>query len=200
MLTSLYKFYCYSNTLISKSLSYISNPSKDIKTQRLKETNKNIVKNLYDFSYSMTEIIPRVYLGNAYNARDYYSLKNKNIKLIVNCTKEFPNNFENEFQYINVSILDENNTDISSYFDSTTDKINEVLTNDPSSTILIHCFMGASRSVAILISYMIKYHNITVDAAIDYIEKRRYFINLNIDFYFQLLEYQMKKNLIHSNE
>jgi hypothetical protein len=117
MLSSLYKIYCYSNTLISKSISYIHNPSKDIKTQRLKETNKNIIKNLYDFSYSMTEIIPRVYLGNAYNARDYYTLKNKNIKLIINCTKEFPNYFQDDFNYVNICILDENNTNISDYFE-----------------------------------------------------------------------------------
>jgi protein-tyrosine phosphatase len=67
---------------------------------------------------------------------------------------------------------------------------------DPSASILIHCFMGASRSVAILISYLIKYHNMSVDIALEYIEKRRPFINLNVDFYFQLLEYQMNKNLI----
>jgi hypothetical protein len=195
---SLYKLYCYSNTLINKSISYINNPVKDIKTQRMKETNKNIIKNLYDFSYSMTEIIPRVYVGNAYNARDYYTLKEKNIKLIINCTKEFSNNFKNDFEYMNVPIFDENNVDISDYFDTISNKINDVYTSDPSASILIHCFMGASRSVAILISYLIRYHNMTVDIALEYIEKRRYFVNLNIDFYFQLLEYQMNKNLIKS--
>jgi len=195
---SLYKLYCYGNTLMNKSISYINNPVKDIKTQRMKETNKNIIKNLYDFSYSMTEIIPRIYLGNAYNARDYYTLKEKNVKLIINCTKEFPNNFQNDFEYMNVPIFDENNVNISDYFDTISNKINEVYTNDPSASILIHCFMGASRSVAILISYLIMYHNMTVDLALEYIEKRRYFVNLNIDFYFQLLEYQMNKNLIKS--
>ena len=195
---SLYKLYCYGNTLMNKSISYINNPVKDIKTQRMKETNKNIIKNLYDFSYSMTEIIPRIYLGNAYNARDYYTLKEKNVKLIINCTKEFPNNFQNDFEYMNVPIFDENNVNISDYFDTISNKINDVYTSDPSASILIHCFMGASRSVAILISYLIMYHNMTVDIALEYIEKRRYFVNLNIDFYFQLLEYQMNKNLIKS--
>jgi len=190
---SLYKLYCYGNTLVNKSISYINNKTKDIKTQRMKETNTNIIKNLYDFSYPMTEIIPRIYLGNAYNARDFYTLKEKNIKLIINCTKEFPNNFENDFQYINVPIFDENNVSISDYFETISSEIERVYKSDPSASILIHCFMGASRSVAILISYLISYHNMTVDLALEYIEKRRYFVNLNIDFYFQLLEYQMNK-------
>jgi protein-tyrosine phosphatase len=193
---SLYKFYCYSNTLVNKTISYINNPIKDIKTQRMKETNKNIIKNLYDFSYPMTEIIPRIYLGNAYNARDYYSLKSANIKLIINCTKETSNHFNDDFKYINVPIFDENDVNIGQYFKYVTNEINNMYIEDPSASILIHCFMGASRSVAILVSYLIKYHNMSVDIALEYIEKRRPFINLNVDFYFQLLEYQMDKNLI----
>ena len=188
---SLYKLYCYSNALINKSISYIQSNSSDIKAKRMKDINSNIIKNLYDFSYPMTEIIPRIYLGNAYNARDYYTLKKNNVKLIVNCTKEFPNFFENDFIYYNVPILDENNTNISLYFNDTIEKIHKIYNEDNNNAIFIHCFMGASRSVAILIGYLIKHCSMTVDDAIQYIERKRPFINLNIDFYFQLLEYQM---------
>jgi protein-tyrosine phosphatase len=166
--------------------------TKDYKTQRLKETNSNVFKNLYDFSYPMTEILPRLYLGNAFNARDYYELNNKDVKLIINCTEEFPNFFQDDptIEYINIPILDENNIDISKYFDTIADKIHNHY-NTTQSSILIHCFMGASRSVAIMCAYLIKYNNMTVEDALTYIESLRPLINLNVDFFFQLIEWQM---------
>jgi len=166
--------------------------TKDYKTQRLKETNSNVFKNLYDFSYPMTEILPRLYLGNAFNARVYYELNNKDVKLIINCTEEFPNFFQDDLniEYINIPILDENNTDISKYFDTIADKIHNYLSKTQSS-ILIHCFMGASRSVAIMCAYLIKYNNMTVEDALAHIESLRPLINLNVDFFFQLIEWQM---------
>jgi protein-tyrosine phosphatase len=164
----------------------------------MKPINNNIINNLYNLSQPMTNILPYLYLGNAYNARDYYELNNKNVTMIVNCTQEFPNFFQYDLsiRYINIPILDENNVNIYQYFDVITEKIHEYHLNNPSHSILIHCYMGASRSVAIVCAYLIKYNNMTIDEAIQYIENRRPLINMNIDFYLQLLEYQVTNNSI----
>ena len=36
--------------------------------------------------------------------------------------------------------------------------------------ILVHCFMGASRSASIVVNYMVKKHSYTVDDAINFLK------------------------------
>jgi hypothetical protein len=157
---------------------------------RLKDKENTIIQNLYDLSYPMTEIADGIYLGNACNSRDYYELKEKNIKSIVNCTMEFPNYFSSDFVYYNVPILDENNQRILEYLN---DAIEFIHTNREKGNVLIHCFMGASRSVAITVAYLVRYHNLSVEEAIYKIQNLRNIININIDFYIDLEQFQISK-------
>ena len=48
--------------------------------------------------------------------------------------------------------------------------------------ILVHCFMGASRSVSIIINYLIKKYKYTLSDAINFIKQKRPFINPNNKF------------------
>ena len=187
----LYKAYCVTSTLINKSYYYMVDKRPEYETLRMNSDRSSFVQNIYNITYPMTQITPRIYLGNAYNARDYYTLKENNVGLIINCTPEFPNHFPEEFSYIQIPVDDAPNESLSGYFYNVSRSINEFLNTYPDKSVFIHCFMGASRSVSFLIAYMITYMNKSVDESIEYIESLRPIINLNVDFYFQLVEYHM---------
>lgn len=193
----LYKAYCLTNTLVTKSLNYVmekKTPIDYIKTQRMNQEKVSVVNSLYHLTFPMTHVTQRLYLGNAFNARDFYELKKANIGLIVNCTTEFPNFFPDEFEYVQVPVQDVPNESLTPYFNSVTQKIHQYLQENPTKNVFIHCFMGASRSVSFLIAYLMRYNHTTVDESIEKIESLRPFINLNVDFYFQLVEYHLTLN------
>jgi protein-tyrosine phosphatase len=197
----LYKAYCLTNTLVTKSLNYVidkKTPLDYVKTHRMNQEKVSIAGSLYYFTFPMTKITNRIYLGNAYNSRDYYELSKANVGLIINCTTEFPNYFPEEFEYVQVPVQDIPNESLTNYFPVVTQKIHTYLQENPEKNVFIHCFMGASRSVSFLIAYLMRYSNMTVDESIEKIEKLRPFINLNVDFYFQLVEYHLELNSIPS--
>ena len=144
---------------------------------------------------SPTYIIDNIYLGNVLNASNDSIITKLNITAILNITEEIPNYYGDEINYpgiyndkINyhtVRIKDINNGDISTEFKGIIDFFN----NNKDKNILIHCFMGASRSVIVTILYLIHYHKMTPIDALNYIKDRRNNINPNKLFYDQILEY-----------
>ena len=114
-----YKTYCISRMLLDKGSGYVlNNELREFKkTQRVYGDNKGIVGSIYDLTYDASLIIDNIYLGNAYNARDYYKLKEHNIGLIINCTKDIPNYFEGEedIEYERVDVQDVNGAIILPY-------------------------------------------------------------------------------------
>ena len=63
------------------------------------------------------QVIPYVFLGNYYNAKDLKCLKGNKISFILNVTDDLPNTFENEHQklrYHRVAILDRSSQDLMS--------------------------------------------------------------------------------------
>lgn len=187
---TIYKAYCLGSMLKDKSYHYFRDGTSD-KTMRMFETkSRGILGTLYDLTTEATHIIDNIYLGNSVNAREYYSLKKLNIGLIVNITDEIPNYFEGSFKYINVSIKDINGSKILNHLTPVTEEINEFVKEYPDKKVLIHCFMGASRSASLLIAYLMRYHDFSLTEALNYIKDKREIVNLNVDFYKQLIEYE----------
>tara|TARA_B100001093_G_C26838231_1_gene1019326 strand:- start:2438 stop:2944 length:507 start_codon:yes stop_codon:yes gene_type:complete len=160
--------------------------------KRVYDIKKNMINSLYDLTYDCTKITERIYLGNAFNARDYYNLESKNIGLILNCTEEIPNYFEDFFEYKKIDIDDVNNANISPYLDEYADLIHNYIKNNDKN-ILVHCFMGSSRSATIVLAYLIKYQKFTPEKSLEYIKNLRDVVNPNISFYNQLkLKYKTR--------
>ena len=124
-----YKAYCMGRMLIDKSIGYIySKNADDIgKTQRIYNRNRGISGSLYDLTYQSTYILDNIYLGNAYNARNYYDLLEKNIGLIINCTDEIPNYFQDHFEYHRIDVKDINHANIYPHLDETVTKMHEFI-------------------------------------------------------------------------
>lgn len=144
----------------------------------------SIFNNLYNLTYEPTNIIENIYLGNAYNASNYSNLIQNNIGLIVNITSEISNyySYSNEFEYYNIDIEDNNNNHIQSHIDNVLNKIHEYKKANPDKNILIHCFMGSSRSASLVVAYLYKNHNMSIDDAIVFIKNKRELVNINTTF------------------
>jgi len=193
-----YKFYCMSKMLFDKSYNYyIEQDNSDyVKVKRIFKIEKNMLNSLYDLTYEPTKITNNIYLGNAYNARNYYDLKDKNIGLIINCTENIPNYFEDHFEYDKVDVKDVNGVNIYNYIDKIVDVIESYIKNK-NKNVLIHCFMGSSRSATIMIAYLIKYKNYRLRDALNFVKDKRDIVNLNVDFFNQLKKYDHYINNNH---
>ncbi len=187
-----YKMYCMGNVLADKLTSYISTDnSTDVKAERIVELNRGVFGSLYDLTYNSTKIIDRLYLGNSCNARNYYDMQNDNIGLVVNASPCISNYFSKEFEYLNVDVKDISGANILPYLLDTVNSMNEYISNHPNRNILVHCFMGSSRSATIIIAYLIKFHNYSLEDAMQYVKEKRIVVNLNKDFYKQLQTFEL---------
>ena len=136
---------------------------------------------MISFFKSPTHIIDNIYLGNARNAASYYQLKELNINFIINITQDISLYYPEEFTYYNYNIEDDNNESIKQFFEKSYQNIVNSQ-NQQNKNILIHCFMGASRSVTLLLYYIIRKNkkrgiNVNLDDTIKFIKDKRSVIN-----------------------
>ena len=110
---------------------------------------------LVSFFEPPTHIIDNIYLGNAYNAAYYYGLKKNNIKMIINVTKEISKYYPEYFTYYQYELYDNNHDNIKDFLDDANKNIKDFQENKKGN-ILIHCFMGASRSASVVLYYLMK--------------------------------------------
>jgi protein phosphatase slingshot len=135
-----------------------------------------ILCELYGLLEYPSLIIDNIYIGSAYNAASFQTLIDNNIATIVNVTCEIRNYFPDNFTYHRFMIYDDNKSSIAKYLDESYQIIkNEQKKNN--GNILIHCFMGASRSVSIVMYYLAKEYNMNFDEALNHIKNIRPFIN-----------------------
>jgi len=176
----LYYNWLYSNYAVSrdKLIGYFNHTTPlNYHVLRLKG-NDTTSGNIQMYMSTMTHIIDNVYLGNAFDAVNYYKLSDNNIKKIINVTKDIQNYYPEDIDYLNIEINDTNNDTIDNNFI----KAYDFICDSGDCNILIHCFAGRSRSVSIVAHYLINKHNMDIDEAILFIKNKRPFINPNINF------------------
>lgn len=134
------------------------------------------------------EVYPGLYLGNAQFASDPDLLTGLGITHIVNCAKEVPDYFKGDFnfQYLHLMLNDVPDENISRIFNVSAQFIGEALGNG--GVVLVHCWAGVSRSVTVVIYYLVTTLGISVNQALEGIRKRRPIANPNRGFMEQLKE------------
>ena len=132
-------------------------------------------KLLEDPSY----IIDNIYLGSAYNAADYCWLKDNQINIIVNVTRSISNYYPEEFTYHHFAADDLDEGSLQDYYQDFCKLVNEA---DPDQKILVHCYAGRSRSAALVLYYLIREHNYSLEDALVYLKSKRPLVNLNQKF------------------
>ena len=134
----------------------------------------------------MTPIVDNLILGNSVDASFYSRLEDNNVGTIINVTTEIPNYFENYFNYYKIEIHDQNHeTFTNEIFDDVCEFIEAQtkLTKDTNKcNILIHCYMGSSRSASVTAAYLIYKYGYSVDDCIKLLRSKREIVNTNTTF------------------
>ena len=141
------------------------------------------------YSFHPTQIFPWLYLGDYMNANNNEELKLLKIKYILNCAFEIKvENIPLGIKYCKLDLIDNPEMNITKYFEKAFAFIELARKNNDN--ILIHCKLGRSRSVSILIAYMVKYYDFNVKQAMEFIKSKRKQIKPNYGFIKQLYSYE----------
>lgn len=141
----------------------------------------------------MYMILPGLYVGGIWTAHSEYQLRHFKISHIINVAKEGQNKFPNTIIYRKLNWDDNEHQNIIQDLDQIVDFIHVRLNpKDPKviqGNVLVHCIMGRSRSISVIIAYLIKYKNMTFDEALNYVSRIKYDANPNEGFRIQLRQY-----------
>tara|TARA_B100000401_G_C52323388_1_gene492932 strand:+ start:17 stop:529 length:513 start_codon:yes stop_codon:yes gene_type:complete len=134
--------------------------------------------------FNASLIIDNIYIGNVYDAYDIESLKNQKVMNVLSAVTGFENIYDNQINHLCLQLIDNQEQNIIRYFEISNMFINKII--EKKQSLLIHCIAGRSRSVTLLIAYLIYKYKYTVDDAISLIKKKRPIIEPNQNFIRQL--------------
>ncbi|XP_068689853.1 dual specificity protein phosphatase 7-like [Montipora foliosa] len=136
------------------------------------------------------QILPHLYLGSEKDSSDLELLTKYGISYILNVTHDKPNSFEHlpGFKYKKLPVEDNWRANLSDMFPEAFEFIDEGITQNRG--VLIHCLGGVSRSVTVIIAYLISTLNMTLNEAYDFVKQRKPSVNPNLNFMGQLLEFE----------
>ncbi|XP_005080597.1 dual specificity protein phosphatase 21 [Mesocricetus auratus] len=151
-----------------------------------------------DSIYGISQITNSLFISNALIANDKLTLSNNHITTIINASEEVVNTFFEDIQYVQVPISDAPNSYLYDFFDPIADHIHGVEMRN--GRTLVHCAAGVSRSAALCLAYLMKYHTMTLLDAHTWTKSCRPIIRPNNGFWEQLIHYEFKlfsKNTVH---
>lgn len=186
----LYDIYKYTIAFARPSTEYlylIYNRFTKAKPAKRVEKDHGYVMLFMIYFQEPIEVIPNLYLGHVINASNYYQLKDFGISSIINVTLEHSNYFEEHFDYYNIEIRDEIDASFDSNFKKCLEYMKEQIDNNKK--VIVHCNQGRSRSVAVIIGYLMKYHKYNFDDAYNMLKGKKEEININENFKTQLDRY-----------
>lgn len=137
----------------------------------------------YIIIMSMNHIIDNIYLGCFDGAENKNLLVNNNIKYIFNVAIECNNsiNVVNDLTIFahKYNIYDDNDITID-ILNDIFNKLVNIESND--GNVLIHCAHGRSRSVCIVLYYLMKKCNFTLDNALNFVKNARPCITPSLNY------------------
>ena len=140
-----------------------------------------------------TYIIDNIYLGSSLGACNLNLLNKNKIGYIINISEDIPNFFEDKFKYLQITKRDNGKEELDKK--NFEESYNYILKSQESNkNIFIHCFVGRSRSVSLIIYYLMKKYNYTIKESLDYIKEKRSVIDPAIKFINNLKKYEKKTN------
>lgn len=157
--------------------------------ERIYKENETIYNHISKLCTKMTPIVDNIILGNACDASFYYHMKESNIGMIINVTKEIPNYFQKDFEYFKISLNDQNHEKFTNEIFERVNTYISLYKRKKKGNILVHCYMGSSRSATIVSAYMIKTYGYTLDECIKILRSKRKIVNINTEFAKNLQDY-----------
>ena len=134
------------------------------------------------------EILPHLYLGCRRVAANWQCLQRQNISHVLNVTAHIPNEFQQHFTYKRIPVEDAAHVDLGAYFLEAFDFIEQARRTNQK--VLVHCQAGMSRSVTIILAYLMKHYGFSMEGAYDHVKARKQNIQPNFSFMGQLLDFE----------
>lgn len=124
----------------------------------------------------MTLVDSNLHLGDYKNASDYFWLRGKGIRMIINAAEEVPNYFPDRFIYINLRMKDDPDKPVNLELFESVYKIieHERSVNRP---ILVHCRAGVNRSAIMILYYLMRKYGADYNDVFDVLSRLRPIIN-----------------------
>jgi hypothetical protein len=135
----------------------------------------------------ISQITDNIYIGNLSTSNNIKLLKEKGITHILSCTSHYTPLYPDDFTYKHIHAYDTLDYNLYEHFDESNQFMLKGTSND--NKIYVHCMYGASRSVALVIAFLIKQNNSTVEYVLNMIKNKRYVANPNATFMKQLYLY-----------
>ena len=149
-----------------------------------------------DDTFEATQIIDNLWLGAISSACNRDALHKHNIETIVSAFLGSTPDFPYDFNYERAKLRDVEDEDILSEFSRLLPIIRKEVVNGKG--VLCHCVKGKSRSASVVAAYLILYHNMTTEEALEFIKSKRSQVDPNIGYIEQLktFEKQVKIDLL----
>ncbi|XP_053436857.1 dual specificity protein phosphatase 18-like [Nycticebus coucang] len=148
--------------------------------------------------HGLSQITNSLYISNGVAANNKVMLSNNRITTVINVSVEVANTFFEDIQYVQVPVADTPTSSLYDFFDPIADHIHSVEMKQ--GRTLLHCAAGVSRSAALCLAYLMKYHAMTLLDAHTWAKSCRPIIRPNNGFWEQLIHYEFKlfsKNTVH---
>ncbi|KAJ0406728.1 hypothetical protein P43SY_004553 [Pythium insidiosum] len=136
------------------------------------------------------EVAPRIFLGSFGAANNLVALKAAGITHIVCVSPTLSLVFPEQFSYLRLAVADTPDASIAHEFDSCLEFIDSALASDPRNAVLVHCFVGRSRSVTVVVAYLLARQALSVEQALERVRLVRPQARPNTGFLAQLRRYE----------
>ena len=140
--------------------------------------------------FEATQILDNLWLGGITSVCNRDSLQERNIELIITAVYGSSAMYPYDFIYSRSNLKDIEEEDILPEIEKMVPIIHEELKKEKG--VLVSCVKGRSRSCTIVAGYLIKYHNMTTDEALNFIKNKRAQVDPNSSYITSLKIYELK--------
>ncbi|PIN02374.1 Dual specificity phosphatase [Handroanthus impetiginosus] len=128
-----------------------------------------------------------LYLGSIGAANNKSALKSLNVTHILTVANSLAPAHPNDFIYKLIQVPDRQDVMISQYFDECFTFIEEA--RKTGGGVLVHCYDGRSRSVTVVVAYLMFKNGMSLSEALAHVRTRRQVASPNSGFILQLSKY-----------
>ncbi|KAK3440880.1 hypothetical protein EUGRSUZ_B01140 [Eucalyptus grandis] len=161
--------------------------SISVQTQKLLNVRKSLTE-WTDKDKDPCKIEEGLFLGSVGAAKNKDALKHLNVMHVLIVASALEPAYPDDFVYKVIKVTDREDTNIRECFDECFEFIDEA--KRLGGGVLVHCFVGKSRSVTIVVAYLMKKHGMSLSQALEHVKSRRPQASPNSGFMSQLQDYE----------
>lgn len=129
-----------------------------------------------------------LFLSGQLAASSLDCLQRLGISHVMNCCERIPCKFKGRLKYKVIPVMDTNSSDIRVYIPDAVAFIDEVLA--AKGKVLVHCMVGASRSVSLVLAWLVAQCKLPLKQAFQLVRSKRHQARPNRSFCEQLMDFE----------